>query len=218
MAISKEQIFEVADALDRDGQNPTLANVRKQLGSGSFTTISEAMNEWRTRKANRAAPTREPTPQTITEKLSEMGGELWAVALEMANNRLAAEREALETMRQEAEAARQEAASLADQLTSELDEAKARIAALEAAHAVANGQTDELRSRLAAASGLAATAEARAGELRIELDNAHQNERQARAERDNAREEAAVLRGRLGALESVMAQGLISGSENAPQR
>ena len=47
MAISKEQIFAVADELDAAGQNPTLANVRKQLGSGSFTTISEAMNEWR---------------------------------------------------------------------------------------------------------------------------------------------------------------------------
>lgn len=49
MAISKEQIFAVADELDAAGQNPTLANVRKQLGSGSFTTISEAMNEWRAR-------------------------------------------------------------------------------------------------------------------------------------------------------------------------
>ena len=37
MAISKEQIFAVADELDAAGQNPTLANVRKQLGSGSFT-------------------------------------------------------------------------------------------------------------------------------------------------------------------------------------
>ena len=40
MAISKEQIFAVADELDAAGQNPTLANVRKQLGSGSFTTSS----------------------------------------------------------------------------------------------------------------------------------------------------------------------------------
>lgn len=105
MAISKEQIFAVADELDAAGQNPTLANVRKQLGSGSFTTISEAMNEWRARKASQAAPIREPAPQAITDKLAELGGDLWAVALEMANNRLAAEREALEAVRQETEAA-----------------------------------------------------------------------------------------------------------------
>lgn len=40
MAITKEQIFAVADELDAAGQNPTLASVRKQLGGGSFTTIS----------------------------------------------------------------------------------------------------------------------------------------------------------------------------------
>ena len=121
MAITKEQIFAVADDLDAAGQNPTLANVRKQLGGGSFTTISEAMNEWRARKASQAAPIREPAPASITEKLAELGGDLWAVALDMANNRLAAEREALEAVRQETEAARQEAAELADQLTVELD-------------------------------------------------------------------------------------------------
>nr|WP_267785071.1 DNA-binding protein [Paenarthrobacter ureafaciens]MCY0975712.1 DNA-binding protein [Paenarthrobacter ureafaciens] len=66
MAISKEQIFAVADELDAAGQNPTLANVRKQLGSGSFTTISEAMNEWRARKASQAAPIREPALRSPT--------------------------------------------------------------------------------------------------------------------------------------------------------
>ena len=75
MAISKEQIFAVADELDAAGQNPTLANVRKQLGSGSFTTISEAMNEWRARKASQAAPIREPAPQAITDKLAELFSE-----------------------------------------------------------------------------------------------------------------------------------------------
>lgn len=45
MAISKEQIFAVADELDAAGQNPTLANVRKQLGSGSFTTTFQNTHE-----------------------------------------------------------------------------------------------------------------------------------------------------------------------------
>ena len=154
MAITKEQIFAVADDLDAAGQNPTLANVRKQLGAGSFTTISEAMNEWRARKASQAAPIREPAPASITEKLAELGGDLWAVALDMANNRLAAEREALEAVRQETEAARQEAAELADQLTVELDEAKGRIAALEA-------QKPPPRARPSATRELAAPARRR---------------------------------------------------------
>ena len=44
MAVTREQIFAVADELDAAGQKPTLAAVRKALGGGSFTTISEAMN------------------------------------------------------------------------------------------------------------------------------------------------------------------------------
>lgn len=35
MAISKEQIFQVADEMDAAGQNPTLAAVRKALDGGS---------------------------------------------------------------------------------------------------------------------------------------------------------------------------------------
>ncbi|EBG1931025.1 KfrA, partial [Salmonella enterica] len=41
MAITEEQIMRAADELDQEGQNPTLARVRKKLGGGSFTTISE---------------------------------------------------------------------------------------------------------------------------------------------------------------------------------
>lgn len=180
MAISKQQIFEIADELDAKGQNPTLAAVRKALGSGSFTTISEAMNDWRSQKNAQTAQIREPAPQTITDKLAELGVDVWAVALDMANNRLAAEREALEVARAEMEAARQEAAELADQLTAELDEAKARIATLDAGAAASRQEAEELRLKLVAASERAATAEARAGELRKELDRAHREVDQAR--------------------------------------
>ena len=80
MAITKEQIFAVADELDAAGQNPTLASVRKQLGGGSFTTISEAMNEWRARKASQAAPIPQPAPAADTEQTAGPGGGLVSVA------------------------------------------------------------------------------------------------------------------------------------------
>lgn len=216
MAITKEQIFQAADELDAAGQNPTLANVRKQVGGGSFTTISEAMNEWRARKTSQATPMREPAPQAVTEKLAELAGDLWGVALDMANNRLAAEREALEAVRQENEVARQEAAELADQLTAELDEAKARIVALEAAELAAKREADALREKLAAAGERAATAEARAAELRTELDHAHQEARQARVERDQAQERAAVSASHAETLRDLV-EGLRADLERANQ-
>jgi chromosome segregation ATPase len=226
MAITKDQIFEVADELDAAGQNPTLAAVRKALGGGSFTTISEAMSEWRARKTAEAVPIREPAPQAVNDKLTELGADLWAVALELANNRLAAEREALEVARADMTTKQQEAAELADQLIDELDAAKARINAQEAAAAAAKTEAAELADKLTAASERAATAEARASELRAELDHAHREAiavradheaalekavERVQAERDAAlreakaaREDAAALRGRVEVLESLV--------------
>ncbi len=196
MAITKEQIFAAADELDAAGQNPTLAAVRKAVGGGSFTTISEAMSEWRASKTAQAAPMREPAPQAVTDKLAELGADLWGVALEMANTRLAAEREALEGVRVEMEAARQEAAELADQLTVELDETKSRLASIEAAEAAARGEAAALRDELAAMRERVATAEARAGELRTELDHAHTDAAAQRALVYEANAELATVKGK----------------------
>lgn len=203
MAITKEQIFAAADELDAAGQNPTLALVRKAVGGGSFTTISDAMNEWKARKSAQAAPLRDPAPQAVNDKLAELGADLWSVALELANNRLAAEREALEAVRVEMEAGRQEAAELADQLTAELDETKGRLVTQEEAEAAARAEAQRERERLAVANERAATAEARAGELRTELDHAHQEGAQARAELSGVRkahaDEVGALRAELTA-------------------
>jgi chromosome segregation ATPase len=170
---TKDQVFAVADELEASGQSLTLANVRKALGGGSYTTISEAMQEWRSRKSAQAAPIREPLPSVIAEKLDMLGGDLWAAALEMANARLAAESDALEAARQQIEAARQETVELADQLTSELDQAKSRIVELEAAEETGKGRVEGLRAEVVAANQRVAIAEARSEELRLELSRSH---------------------------------------------
>lgn len=72
----------------------------------------------------------EPAPSAITERLNELGAEIWSTALELANARLQSEREALELARQEAEETRKEAAALADTLAAELDKAQAENAEL----------------------------------------------------------------------------------------
>lgn len=121
MAITKEQIFQAADALAADGVSPTLANVRKALGGGSFTTISEAMGEWKGRQQSSAAPIREPAPEAVSRRIMEVGAELWAVAMEAASSRMAGEREALESARVAMAREKQETAALADQLSEELE-------------------------------------------------------------------------------------------------
>jgi chromosome segregation ATPase len=130
MTSTTPRIFEIADELDAAGQSPTLAAVRKALGGGSYTTISQAMNEWRTKKAAKETPIREAAPQAIADLLGQFGMEVWAQALQLANGRLAAEREALEKARQEIEAQRLEAAELADQVSTELEAARQEASSL----------------------------------------------------------------------------------------
>jgi hypothetical protein len=133
MAITKEQIFAAADELDLNGQSPTLSAVRKAVGGGSFTTISEAMTEWKARKATKEAPASEPLPGAVADRLEVAARELWATAVELATSRLQGERDRMDEAQRGLAASRDEAAELANQLAGELEAAKARNLELEAA-------------------------------------------------------------------------------------
>ena len=165
MAITRDQIFAAADEIDAAGQNATLAAVRKALGGGSFTTISEGMTEWKARKAAKELPLREPAPTAVADRLSDLGAEIWSAALELANGRLAGEREALEVARQQLEADKAEAAELADQVTAELEVAKAALLSATAAEQAARSDSQSLRQQVADVTLRAATSEARASEI-----------------------------------------------------
>jgi hypothetical protein len=104
MAFTRDQIWAAADDLDAAGHSPTLAAVRKLVGGGSFTTISEAMTEWKARRAEKQAPMREPAPTNLLEQLAQFGTDVWGAALEHANGRLASERAALDAARIQLEA------------------------------------------------------------------------------------------------------------------
>ena len=194
MAITREQIWAAADEIDAAGQNPTLAAVRKAVGGGSFTTIQDAMTEWKAKKAAKASPLREPPPASLAERLQELAGDVWTTAMEMATARLEVEREALEKARAEQDAARLEAAELADQLTAELDEARARVVELERGAAAMQSESAGLRERLA-------VAEAKEAETSRRMHVERQAADQARLAAAAAREDAARLQGQVEALE-----------------
>ena len=186
MAVTKEQILAAADQIAAAGERPTLEAVRQIVG-GSYTTISPALNEWKARQKEAAAPLREPAPQVVGERLAEVGADIWAMALGLANSRLATEREAMEKARADMEAAQAETAELADKLSGEVEALQSRLASIEAAELAARTEVDGLRGQLTVSQEQAHTAEARAveierraDELRIELDRAHQEADQAR--------------------------------------
>lgn len=103
-----------------------MAAVRKLLGGGSYTTINEALKEWKAKQQATVMPLREPAPEGISKRLDEVGAGVWAIALELANARLTSEREVLETTRAQLETAQQEATELADQLSAYLEAMQAQ--------------------------------------------------------------------------------------------
>ena len=180
MAITKDQIFQAADQLTAGGSTATLANVRKALGGGSYTTINEALKEWKARQQASTTPIREPAPAAVAARTEELGADIWAIALELANARLTHEREALEATRAQLETAQQEATELADQLSAELETLQAQHQQATDALQGANSALGQLRQDNAALSRQLATTEARAGEttkrvddLKAELQHAH---------------------------------------------
>lgn len=195
MAITRDRIWVAADDLDAAGQKPTLAAVRKAVGGGSFTTIQEAMTEWKARKAAREAPRRPPAPQAVLDTLETLGAEVWAVALDLATARLAGERETLATARAEMEAARRDAADLADQLSADLEETRARLN-------VVAGERDASRTEAEAHRQSLAVADARGQEMERRVADLRDEAAQARRETSEARERAADLAGRLSVLEA----------------
>ena len=171
MAITKKTIFDAADVLDAGGQRPTLAAMRKVVGGGSFTTISEAMKEWWAGKAVREVPAREPAPPVVGERLDEVANEIWSLALQVANERLASEHEAFGAARLQMEEERQEAVELADAVSAELEVLQGKISVLENAEHAARQDAATLREQLAACRERTAAAEARADEIEKRADD-----------------------------------------------
>jgi len=116
----------IADRLAEAGQRPTLAAVRKELGGGSFTTISEAMKTWHEAQQQEHALGEVQVPDTVSEPLGQLQATLWQAAVGEAERRLATERATdAETAKAHAE---QLAAAAQATATAQLEGLQARLA------------------------------------------------------------------------------------------
>ena len=194
MAISVEDVFAIASQLAESGQQPTLAAVRTALGGGSFTTISEAMKSWRATQQAVASSTREAAPTAVMERINQLGTEVWSLAIGMANDRLAKEREAFEHAKADMAQAHSETAELADQMTVELESARAQIKhqGIELAAALESAQT---------ANATLTEAQKRADGLAVLLEQERAQTREAQGKAEKAIADAAKLAGKLEALQ-----------------
>jgi len=198
MALSRDAIWQAADALDAEGIKPTLSAVRKRIGSGSFTTIQEAMSEWKLRRQQAAIPAVEPAPPELAERTATLAAEVWTLARAAADRTLAGERQQMEADQAELRSQAFEAVELADALTEESDQRKRELAELRevrAAHERTTSELTELKRR---------TAE----EIHRAAEHANQKEREAIEARKGERaaiERAARAEGQAEALKVQLA-------------
>ncbi|WP_075657552.1 DNA-binding protein [Pseudochrobactrum sp. B5] len=198
MALTKQDIWRCADELDAEGIRPTLAAVRKKLGSGSYTTISEAMAEWKNRKQASTLPAQEPLPAAFSEQLAETGNALWAIALAHANARFDEDRKHIEADKEAMQQQLAEAIELADTFTRENDQLRERVNQLEPMER----ERDKLADQLAEVKRRSGEELNRCMEKLTQRDN---EAIEARKQAKEAIERAASLQGQVEALKEQVA-------------
>jgi chromosome segregation ATPase len=223
---SFETIWQAANELEAEGVRPTLAAVRTKVGSGSFTTITNAMAEWRKRRQQDARTPLEPLPDeinrhvdeigqrlvNISQQLRTLGSEIWAKARALADEQLIGLRQRLDTEKEELGAQMTEAVQLADRLTEEAEGLRRQLSdyqPLQAEHHALKAHVAEAERRHAEELALArdesarreaATNDARAAE-KAALDRAVRAETRIEALDD----QLAEVTGKLQRLESEQA-------------
>jgi colicin import membrane protein len=121
--ITKEQVFEAAEALLAAGLTPKVASVREKLGKGSFSTVGPLLKEWFEGNKPPEAPKKEETPKAVEDLASGM----WTAALGIALESLEGERQEIENQRLEMQEEKQEAVEFADKLVEEVEQLRTQL-------------------------------------------------------------------------------------------
>jgi DNA repair exonuclease SbcCD ATPase subunit len=149
--VTREQVFETADALVREGQNPTVVAVRTRLGGGSPNTITPLLAEWKALHEHKQAAAMPAPPEPVEAVMRQV----WGTAWQQAQDQLAGEREALAAARKEIE--KERAAMLAEiarmdaDLETARDTIRARDKALEDERRAHDQAASEAREAMAIA-------------------------------------------------------------------
>ena len=145
MAITKEQVAEVAAAIQAEGFEPTYINVRGRLGSGSFSTIQKYLKEWRS-SGSEIKPEAEELPEPFREVLQRFGLEAWRAVSVWAKDELKEAKKDFERRVAENQAETEKAAATVDALQVELNKVGEERDSL-------RKEVEQARSKLAAAQG-----------------------------------------------------------------
>jgi chromosome segregation ATPase len=87
MGITEDSVISAAEELFAAGIKPSMAAVRKKLGSGSFATISPILRKWREDRES-SQVTKVEMPSDLTAALDKFGSQVWTVATGIATEQL----------------------------------------------------------------------------------------------------------------------------------
>lgn len=195
MSSNKEKIIAAAERLEAQGVNPTQVTVREALGGGSFATIGPVLKEWKESKKEDHALTEIQVPQTITERLEQLQGAVWQAAVDEAERRLTAEREALLLAQERAASDVAEQMESVAALESEAEKHLAQIETLETDLEARSTQMDNLRAELAEVKERA-NSDAHTASEAMARETSRREAAEARAERAEALHREAIEQGR----------------------
>lgn len=85
--ITRAQVFDAADAISATGNNPTVQTIRAKLGTGSFTTITAMLREWKSQTPDNAAEL--DVPEEVTAALGRAAELVWKAAQDHFRHELA---------------------------------------------------------------------------------------------------------------------------------
>ncbi|XDJ36599.1 MAG: DNA-binding protein (plasmid) [Burkholderia sp.] len=204
---TSEAIWKVADELDAEGVKPTLNAVRKKLGGGSFTTISDAMTEWKAAKQKKAQPAVEPLPAELSTAVAALAGEFWTVARTAAERLLAGERERLAAEQTALCEQAAEAVELADTLTVEAEGLREELTKAQGAIAERDKLARDLHDLKQHTAQEIHRAAEKAAQKDSECIEARKSERAALDRAARAEGEAKALREQLTQLTTALREG-----------
>lgn len=176
--VTREQIFDVAEAILQQGFNPTVLRVREQLGGGSPNTIAPLLAEWKGQQDQVGGDGQPDIPESIERMLRQV----WGAAWQEAQAHLADERSALTVARKSFEQERTELFTEISRLEGELETLRTQAQQCDMA-------LTETRETLAQLQVTAREAEVRVqerGERLAALEHALEAERKARHEAEQA--------------------------------
>lgn len=130
--ISFDQVSNAATAIQARGMEPTVGMIRNELGTGSFTTISQHLARWKAdRIAAGAVEVVRTMPEELENALMEMGSAFFGEVSRDAERKILAARQECADKVREAEGKEAAYKQEVEDLQQELDEVRAAMEKLQ---------------------------------------------------------------------------------------